>query len=52
MPRIEASSQGVVSKAEFRISVRTTLFMGWIGIMIILLVFGGVVYLFRRYGRR
>ena len=26
--RIEASSQGVVSKAEFRISVRTTLFMG------------------------
>jgi uncharacterized membrane protein len=50
--RIEASSQGVVSKAEFRISVRTTLFMGWAGIMIILIVFGGVVYLLRRYGRR
>lgn len=50
--RIEASSQGVVSKAEFRISVRTTLFMGWTGIMIILIVFGGVIYLFRRYGRR
>jgi uncharacterized membrane protein len=50
--RIEATSQGVVSKAEFRISVRTTLFMGWAGILIILIVLGGVVYLFRRYGRR
>jgi uncharacterized membrane protein len=50
--RIEANAQGINSKAEFRISVRTPLFLGWEGIMIILIVFGGVFYLFRKYGRR
>ncbi|MGC1391400.1 MAG: NEW3 domain-containing protein [Bacteroidales bacterium] len=50
--RIEANSQGVNSKAEFRISVRTPMLLGWTGILIILCVFGAVFYLFRRYGRR
>jgi uncharacterized membrane protein len=50
--RIEATAQGINSKAEFRISVRTSLFLRWEGIMIILIVLGGVFYLFRKYGRR
>ena len=50
--RFEANGNGINTKAEFRISVRTPLFVGWVGIMIILIVFLGVFYLFRRYGRR
>lgn len=40
------------SKAAFRISVRTPLLWGWIGVVIILLAIGSVYYLFRKYGRR
>ena len=50
--RFEANGNGINTKAEFRISVRTPLLIGWVGIMIILIVFLGVFYLFRKYGRR
>jgi uncharacterized membrane protein len=40
------------SKASFRISVRTSMLWGWIGILIILIAVGCVYYLFRKYGRR
>lgn len=50
--RFEANGNGINTKAEFRISVKTPLFVGWLGIMIILIVFLGVFYLFRKYGRR
>ena len=40
------------SKADFRISVKTPMLWGWVGILIILLACGGVYYLFRKYGRR
>lgn len=40
------------SKATFRISVKTSILWGWIGILIILIAFGSVYYLFRKYGRR
>jgi len=41
-----------ISKADFRISVKTPMLWGWVGILIILLACGCVYYLFRKYGRR
>lgn len=49
---LEARTAEKSSTASFRIAVRTPLLWGWLGIMIILGVLGGVYYLFRKYGRR
>ena len=38
--------------AAFRITVRTSLLAGWIGILVILLALTAVYYLIRKYGRR
>jgi uncharacterized membrane protein len=47
-----ATTAEASSKAAFRISVKTPMIWGWIGILIILLASGAVYYLFRTYGRR
>lgn len=49
---ITAQTPGASSKVAFRISVRTPLLWGWLGILIILGALGGVYYLFQKYGRR
>lgn len=49
---IEAKTPEVSSKAAFRISVKTPMLLGWIGVFIILAALGSVYYLFRKYGRR
>jgi uncharacterized membrane protein len=49
---MSARSPEAVSDAEFRVAVKTSLLWGWIGVLIILAVLGGVYYLFRKYGRR
>jgi len=49
---LEAKTPEVTSKASFRISVKTPMLLGWIGIFIILAALGSVYYLFRKYGRR
>ncbi len=49
---LEAKTPEVVAKASFRISVKTPMLLGWIGIFIILAALGSVYYLFRKYGRR
>jgi uncharacterized membrane protein len=40
------------SSVDFRMSVKTSLFSGWLGILVIAAVLGAVYYLFRKYGRR
>lgn len=40
------------SKIAFRVSVQTPMVWGWIGILIIIVALGSIVYLFRKYGRR
>jgi len=40
------------SSADFRMSVKTSMLWGWVGILVIAAVLGGVYYLFRKYGRR
>lgn len=49
---LEAKTPEVASKATFRISVKTPMLLGWIGVFIILAALGSVYYLFRKYGRR
>jgi len=49
---IEAKTTETSSKATFRISVKTPMLLGWIGIFIILAAIGSVWYLFKKYGRR
>lgn len=49
---LEAKTPEKSSTASFRLSVRTPLLWGWLGILIIVGALGGVYYLFRKYGRR
>ena len=49
---IEAKTPETSSKVSFRISVETSLLIGWIGVVIIIAALGIVYYLFRKYGRR
>ncbi|MDP4223268.1 MAG: NEW3 domain-containing protein [Bacteroidota bacterium] len=49
---IDARTPEATSKAQFRISVRTSMLWGWVGILIICSSVAGIYYLFRKYGRR
>jgi uncharacterized membrane protein len=49
---ITAQTPQAYSKTEFRVTVKTPLLWGWIGIAVILIALGSVYYLFRKYGRR
>jgi uncharacterized membrane protein len=50
--RITARTQETSSDASLRISVKTPLLWGWVGILIILATIALIYYLFRKYGRR
>lgn len=49
---LEASTPEATSKASFRITVKTPMIWGWVGILVILGAVGSIYYLFRKYGRR
>jgi uncharacterized membrane protein len=49
---ISAKSPEISSKASFRVSVKTSMLWGWVGMLIIAIALGSVYYLFRKYGRR
>lgn len=49
---MRASAPEASSEAQFRVAVKTSMLWGWLGVLIILGVIGGVYYLFRTYGRR
>lgn len=49
---IDLKTPEVSSNLTFRISVKTPMLYGWIGILIIFVALGSVYYLFRKYGRR
>lgn len=51
---VEIRAQGADAEdsAEFRVTVKSSSVWGWIGIAIIIIVIGGLVVLFRLYGRR
>lgn len=52
MTKISAITPEVSSHVSFRVSVKTPMLWGWIGVLIILFALGLVYYLFRKYGRR
>ena len=49
---IEAKTPETSSKIAFRVSVKTSMLWGWIGVLVIVGALGMVYYLFRKYGRR
>lgn len=50
--RLMAGTRETTSDAIIRVSVKTPTLWGLVGVFIILLVAGGVTYIFRTYGRR
>jgi uncharacterized membrane protein len=50
--KMSATSDKASSEAQFRVAVETSVLWGWLGILIIVGVLGGLYYLFRKYGRR
>lgn len=49
---LEAKTPETTSRAVFRVSVKTPMLWGWIGVLIIFVALGSVYRLFRKYGRR
>lgn len=49
---ITASSPEISKEAQFRMSVKTSMLWGWIGIIIIVAVAVSLIFLIRKYGRR
>ena len=47
-----AETDEATSSAEFRVSVKTSTLWGFVAVLIILCVAAGLVYVFRKYGRR
>lgn len=52
MTNITAKTPDVSSTAAFRVSVKTPMLYGWLGLMIIGGAASSIFYLFRKYGRR
>lgn len=50
--KMTAASSYASSNAQFRMSVKTSMLWGWIGVLIVLAVLAGIYMLFRTYGRR
>ncbi len=50
--KFTANTPEAKSEVSFRISVRTPMLWGWIGVFIIILALGSVFYLFKKFGRR
>ncbi len=50
--KINIKTAEVNSSLSYRVSVKTSLLTGWIGILIIVLAIAGVFYLFKKFGRR
>ena len=52
MATFTAQTDEASSSAEFRVSVKTQTVWGVVAVLIILCVIGGLVFVFRKYGRR
>ncbi|MCD8193313.1 MAG: NEW3 domain-containing protein [Tannerellaceae bacterium] len=50
--KMEAKNPEANASAEFRMTVKTPALWGWLGLLIIVAVLGGLFWLFRKYGRR
>lgn len=49
---LTASSANKSAQSDLRVTVKSSVLWGWVGVLIILAVCGGIYYLFHKYGRR
>ena len=49
---LSAKNASASTSASFRMTVKTSILSGWIGILVIIMAIGIVYYLIRKYGRR
>lgn len=49
---VTAQSDDTSGQAQFRVTVKTSWLWGWVGVIIVLAVVGGIYYVVRKYGRR
>ncbi|MBW4085560.1 NEW3 domain-containing protein [Paenibacillus sp. S150] len=49
---LSAASAAKSATADLRVTVKTSVFWGWIGVLVIAAVIAGIYYLFRKFGRR
>ncbi|MGV3489102.1 MAG: NEW3 domain-containing protein [Tuberibacillus sp.] len=49
---VSAQSDDTYAEAKLRVTVKTSWLWGWVGVIIVLAVIGGIYYLIRKYGRR
>lgn len=52
MTSVTVRNNNTNAKADIRITVKTSLLTGWLGLVIILIALGAVYFLIRKYGRR
>ena len=52
MVSVEATTPETTARADLRMSVKTSMLWGLVGVVIIALVAVGIWYLFRKYGRQ
>lgn len=52
MTKLDAKTPEVNSSIDFRMTVKTPMLWGWLGVLIIAAVLAVVFFLFRKYGRR
>lgn len=50
--KITAKAPEANSDVSFRITVKSPMLWGWVGVFIIIIALGGVYYLFKKFGRR
>lgn len=50
--KVDSKTPEVNSSVSFRISIKTPILMGWLGILIIIAVVAAIFYLFKKFGRR
>lgn len=49
---LKAAAAEASSDAQFRVAVKGSMLWGWIGVLVILAILGGIYVLIRKYGRR
>ena len=50
--KITAKAPEVNSSVSFRMTVKTPMLWGWIGVLIVAVALGSILYLFKKFGRR
>ncbi len=50
--KISAKTPEINEALSFRVMVQTSILVGWLGVLIIMIALGGIIFLMKKYGRR